>query len=202
MKSIASRFSSIAGTVPMALMAATTLVVMPVARAQSTAPQTASATPASATAPAKVVDQLLRQVEKEFVPLADAMPADKYNFVPTNGNFKGVRSFADQVKHVIRANYFMFGAAASIKPTNMPNMQDLKTKGQIVQALRNSFTFAHHATATLTNDNALEAIKPVDGISTRAGLMLFAIVHMNDHFGQLVVYLRMNGIVPPSSRPH
>lgn len=151
--------------------------------------------------PAQVLDQLLSKVEGEMVPLAEAMPADKYNFAPTNGNFKGVRTFAAQVKHVASANYYMFGKAASLEPANMPNMKALKTKAEIVQALKDSFAFSHRAIATLTPQNALETIKPVDGINTRAGAMAFTIIHMNDHFGQMVEYLRMNGIVPPSSRP-
>lgn len=160
-----------------------------------------SATAGSTASPAQVVDQLLSMVEQEMVPLAEAMPADKFNFAPTNGNFKGVRTFAEQVKHVAQANYMMFAGAASIKPANMPKMGDLKTKEQIVQALKDSFAFAHRAIATLDQQNALEEVKPIDGVKTRAGIMIFAIIHMNDHFGQMVEYVRMNGIIPPSSQP-
>lgn len=155
----------------------------------------------AAATPAGVIDQLLGKVEGEMVPLVEAMPADKFNFAPTNGNFQGVRTFAQQVQHVISANYYMFGAAASLKPTDMPDVKTLKTKEQMVQALKDSFAFAHKAIATLDQDNAMETVKPVDGIDTRAGIMVFAIIHMNDHFGQMVEYLRMNGIVPPSSQP-
>ncbi len=188
-----------------ASLAAITAAVVLVMVAPATTPrlQAQSAMhPAStaATTPAAVVDQLLSKVEEDMVPLAEAMPADKYNFAPTNGNFKGVRTFAEQVKHVAEVNYYIYGEAASMKPANMPNMKDLKTKEQIVQALKDSIAFAHRAIATLNRDNAMETVKPVDGIDTRAGVMLFAIIHMNDHFGQMVEYLRMNGMVPPSSR--
>lgn len=155
---------------------------------------------AAATTPAQVVDQLLNAVERDMVPLVEAMPADKFNFAPTNGNFKGVRTFAQQVQHVAVANYYMFGDASGIKPEHMADLKNMKTKAQLVQALKESFAFAHRAIGTLNNQNALDPVKPVDGISTRAGVMVFAIVHMNDHFGQMVEYLRMNGIVPPSSR--
>lgn len=195
MQAISSKFNSRTATI---FLMAAALMAAPCARAQSTGQPAASA---PSPQPAAVVDQLLSMVEKEMVPLAEAMPADKYNFAPTQGNFKGTRTFAQQVKHVIRANYGMFGHAASIQPNAIPNMQDLKTKEQIVQALKNSFAFAHRAIATLTPQNALQSIQPMEGVDTRAGLMLFAIVHMNDHFGQMVVYLRMNGIVPPSSLP-
>ena len=175
-----------------------TLAATPRMQAQA---GTANATAGTTASPAQVVDQLLSMVEEEMVPLAEAMPADKFNFAPTNGNFNGVRTFAEQVKHVAQANYFMFADAASIKPANMPKMGDLKTKEQIVQALKDSFAFGHQAIATLDQQNALEEVKPVDGIKTRAGIMTFAIIHMNDHFGQMVEYVRMNGIIPPSSQP-
>lgn len=181
------------------VLGALILPVTPRSFAQSS-PSASDSADASST-PAQVVDQLLTMVESEMVPLTEAMPADKYNFAPTNGNFHGVRTFAQQVKHVISANYGMFGAAASMQPAGMPKMDTLKTKDQIVAALKDSYAFAHRAVATLDQQNALEEIKPVDGVKTRAGIMTFAVVHMNDHYGQLVEYLRMNGIVPPSSMP-
>lgn len=157
----------------------------------------ASATPT----PASVMNQLITAVEEELVPLAEAMPADKYNFAPTNGNFKGVRTYGQQVAHIAMGNYYLFGAASGLHPA-MPKMADLKTKAQIMQALKDSFAFAHRAANTLNSNNALEKVKSVDGQDTRGGLMAFGVVHMNDHFGQMVVYARMNGIVPPSSMPH
>jgi uncharacterized damage-inducible protein DinB len=95
----------------------------------------------------------------------------------------------------------MFSAASSLQPPDMQTVKNMKTKEQLVQGLKDSFAFGHRAIATLTTQNAMETVKPVDGISTRGGIMAFAIIHMNDHFGQMVEYLRMNGIVPPSSRP-
>ena len=178
------------------LFAAMATVPTPLLEGQSSMP---AAPTASQGAPAQLVDQLLTKVEQNLVPLAEAMPADKYNFAPTNGTFQGVRTFAGQVKHVIQANYSMFGNAGST-PATMPRMQDLKTKTQIVQALKDSYVFAHESVATLNGQNALEKIKPIAGIDTRAGVMLYAIIHMNDHFGQMVEYARMNGVVPPSSQ--
>lgn len=180
-------------------LAALTLPATPRLQAQSTAGAQNSEN--AAHTPAEVVDQLLTMVQKEMMSLAEAMPADKYDFAPTNGNFHGVRTFGEQIKHVIQANYGMFGAAASMQPAGMARVNSLKTKAEIVQALKDSFTFAHKAVATLDEQNALEEVKPVDGINTRAGIMTFAIIHMNDHVGQLVEYVRMNGIIPPFSMP-
>ncbi|MHB1675510.1 MAG: DinB family protein [Acidobacteriaceae bacterium] len=180
-----------------AVLAVAGLWTMPPIEAQADTSAAAAAT----TTPAQVVDQLLSMVEGEMVPLVEAMPADKFNFAPTNGNFKGVRTFGQQVQHVTTTNYYMFGAAASIQPPDMQAVKNMKTKAQLVQGLKDSFAFAHKAIATLDTNNALEVVKPVDGVDTRAGIMLFATVHMNDHFGQMVEYLRMNGIIPPSSLP-
>lgn len=191
---ISGSLSSFAAAV---LLAGIMVSAPPSLRAQSSMSQ---AQAGSTTTPAQVVNQLLGMVEGELVPLAEAMPADKYNFAPTNGDFKGVRTFADQVRHVTGANYYMFGRASSIKPTNMPDLKNLKTKEQLVDALKQSYVFAHRAIDTLTPQNALQTIKPLDGINTRAGVMVFAVVHMNDHFGQMVEYARMNGVIPPSSR--
>ena len=149
--------------------------------------------------PAKVLDHLLGNYEHEMVPLAEAMPADKYNFAPINGEFKGVRTFAEQVKHIAGANYFYFGSIANTKPA-MPKMADLKTKDQIVQALKNSFAYGHQVIATITPENAFDTIGSEGNARTRAGTAAAAVAHGFDHYGQLVEYLRMNGIVPPASR--
>lgn len=180
-----------------AALAVAGLWTMPPIQAQADTTAAAAAT----TRPSQVLNQLLSTVEGEMVPLVEAMPADKFNFAPTHGNFKGVRTFGEQVQHVITANYYMFSAAASIQPPDRQTFKAMKTKEQLVQGLKDSFAFGHRAIDTLTSQNALETVKPVDGISTRSGIMAFAIIHMNDHFGQMVEYLRMNGIVPPSSRP-
>lgn len=177
-----------------------TMQAQPAAQANTENAMQSAAMDPSASAPAKTYNQLLGMVEHELVPLVEAMPADKFNFAPTQGNFNGVRTFAEQVKHLTGANYLFFSDISSVKPANKPQMSDLKTKDQMVQALKDSFGFAHQAINTMTAQNAFESVKPVDGISTRAGVVSFAIIHMNDHFGQLVEYLRMNGVVPPSSQ--
>ena len=152
--------------------------------------------------PAKVYGKLLSQLESEFVGAAEAMPEDKYNFAPpsTAGEFKGVRTFADQVKHVADANYYFFGdpgvsdADAKAKSDAIKN---LKTKAEIVQALKDSFTQAHAYVDAITPDNAF--VMTANG--TRGGMAAFGIAHFMDHYGQMVEYLRMCGITPPASAP-
>jgi len=150
-------------------------------------------------APAQVYGKLLSLMEKEFVSAAEAMPEDKYNFAPpaTAGEFKGVRTFGEQVKHVAEANYYFFGtySEAELK-TKSDAIMALKSKAEIVQALKDSFTQAHTYVDGITAENAF--ITTSSG--TRGGMAAFGLAHFMDHYGQMVIYMRMNGVVPPASR--
>ncbi len=157
--------------------------------------------------PAKAVDGLLSLMEFQVVGAAKAMPADKYSFAPTQSifaagqttQFDTVRTFVAQVNHLAQANYFFF-SWSGIKPDrDLKAIGAITTKDEAVAALEASFAYAHQAIATITTDNAFVAIKPIDGYSTRITIAAFAVAHGNDHYGQLVEYLRMNGIVPPAS---
>ena len=150
--------------------------------------------------PSQGYAKLFTGQEGEVVAAAEAMPADKYNFAPTNGDFKGVRTFAQEITHVAEAQYFFFGGFG-IKPTIDPQaITKLTDKDQIVSALKDSYDYARQAVATITPENAFKEMKDVDGATTRATIAAVALAHTNDHYGQMVEYLRMNGIVPPASR--
>ena len=167
--------------------------------------------PAPAPTPtiASVLDGQLKAVEGEFVSAAEAMPEDKYSFAPTSGEFKGVRTFGEQVKHVAAANHLFFGGLVGEKSTVDPEKgpDDVKTKEQILKYLKDSFALAHRAIATITAENAVTPLTGPDGkpqrglFGTRLGLATIGCWHPMDHYGQMVEYLRMNGIVPPASRP-
>jgi uncharacterized damage-inducible protein DinB len=155
---------------------------------------------AAQASPSQAFGKLISGQAEEVVAAAEAMPADKYNFAPTAGDFKGVRTFAQQITHIAEAEYFFFGGFGT-KPTIDPKSLDkLTSKDEIVKALKDSFAFAQHAAETMTTENAFEEIAERDGANTRAGITAFSLAHTNDHYGQMVVYLRMNGIIPPSSR--
>jgi uncharacterized damage-inducible protein DinB len=126
------------------------------------------------------------------------MPEDKFNFAPapTMGEFKGVRSFGDQVKHVAETNWYFFHDPTKPMVDNRADIEKLKTKAEIVQALKDSFVQAHAYVDAITAENAFVMTEH----GTRAGMAAFGVAHLMDHYGQLVVYLRMNGIVPPASR--
>ena len=157
--------------------------------------------------PAKALDGVLSLMEYQVVGAAKAMPADKYSFAPAQAifattqttKFDTVRTFVAQVTHLAQANYFFFGWSGLKPDRDVKAIGAITTKDEAVAALVASFAYAHQAIATITTDNAFIAIKPIDGFSTRATITAFAAAHGNDHYGQMVEYLRMNAIVPPAS---
>jgi uncharacterized damage-inducible protein DinB len=148
--------------------------------------------------PAQVYAKLFSGQEEEVVSAAEAMPADKYNFAPTNGTFQGVRTFAQQVTHIASSQYYFFGNFDVKSSVDSDAIDKLTKKDDIVKALKDSYAFAHQAIETITVENAFEEFG--EHKSTRAGLAAVGLAHTNDHYGQMVVYLRMNGIIPPASR--
>ena len=160
-------------------------------------------------APSQAFDSQLTLIEREMMSAVKAMPAEKYAFAPSPAifvpgqetQFEGVRTFVQQVTHVAEANYFFFGIVSGLKPdVDTSAIEKLTKKEDAVAALAGSFRFAHKAIATLTAANAFEVIKSSEpGFQTRATLAAFGIAHAWDHYGQIAVYLRMNGIVPPAS---
>jgi uncharacterized damage-inducible protein DinB len=153
---------------------------------------------------AATVAQSFTMIQRSFVNLADAMPAEKYGFKPTNGAFMGARTFGQQVKHVACANFAFFNEIEKKEPppkceTGGPSPAE--TKAELMAYLRESFDYAQSVLRAMTPANALEPVSgPYGGPSTRLGITTLAVWHASDHYGQLVVFLRMNGIVPPASQ--
>jgi uncharacterized damage-inducible protein DinB len=156
---------------------------------------------------ASVVDREISAIEKQVMEVAEAMPEDKFNFTPESldipsENYKGVRTFAMQLKHVASSNYFIWSPLTGDKvPENIKDGNgpaDLKSKADIIKFLKDSFALGHKAAATLTAENMFQT--PGKSKSTRLHLANFGVAHAYDHYGQMVEYLRMNGIVPPASR--
>jgi uncharacterized damage-inducible protein DinB len=170
----------------------------------------ASASPSTPATIASAIDREISIVEKEIVDAAEAMPEDKFDFSPEKLNvpgsdYKGVRTFGEQLKHVAASNYLIWSPITGEKPPDNVNdgkgPDNMKAKADIVKYLKDSFAFGHKAVATLNSSNLIEPIKSSSGRpTTRLFLATFAPAHCFDHYGQLVEYLRMNGIVPPASR--
>jgi uncharacterized damage-inducible protein DinB len=156
---------------------------------------------------ASSVDREISAIEKQIMEAAEAMPEDKFNFSPESlkipgGEYEGVRTFALQVKHVAASNYALWSPLTGDKfPENFlggNGPESLKSKADIVKFLKDSFALGHKAAATLTTENMLQTAE--HSKSSRLHLATFAVAHAFDHYGQMVEYLRMNGIVPPASR--
>jgi len=154
----------------------------------------------------EALDHSVSGVEGEFVPAAEAMPENKYDFAPTGGEFKGVRTFGQQAKHVAAVNYLVAASIIGEKPPvelggeNGPD--SVKTKADIVKFLKDSFSYVHKAMAGINEKNAIEPIKSPfgEGMTTRLGMGTLIVGHCFDHYGQMVEYLRMNSVIPPASR--
>jgi DinB superfamily len=158
--------------------------------------------------PGKSMDGLLTLYEGQIMSAVNAMPADKYDFAPSAAIFapsqkvdfvspKAVNTFGQTVAHVAQANYYFFGISWGAKPdTDVKAIAGMTSKDDTVKALAASFAYAHKQLATMTAANAFASVKDD---STRTSMAAFGIAHMCDHYGQLVEYLRMNGIVPPAS---
>ena len=151
----------------------------------------------------QVLEYLVTDAEQLLVPAADAMPETKYSFAPSNGTFSGVRTFAEQVKHLAATNYQLAAATLGEQPpagTDREAAPDsVKTKAQIMDYLKGSFATLHRAAAAMDERNMDDPIQSA-GRRTRLLLMMDALIHSSDHYGQIVEYLRMNNIVPPASR--
>jgi hypothetical protein len=156
---------------------------------------------------ASAVDREITDAEKKITDAAEAMPESKFNFSPENlhiagSDYKGVRTFALQIRHIAASNYAIWSAVTADQfPKDFyggNGPENLTTKAAILKFLKDSFALGHKAASMLTLENMLQP--PEHSKSTRLRLALFGVEHAYDHYGQIVEYLRMNGIVPPASR--
>jgi hypothetical protein len=153
-----------------------------------------------------VLDHTVSNLESEFVPAAEAMPADKFDFAPSNGEFKGVRTFGQQIKHVAAVNYELAAALLEQKPPvdigDESGPAAITDKAGSIKYLKDSFLYVHRAIATINETNLVGTVRSPfgEGWVSRLGLAASIASHGYDHYGQMVEYLRMNGIVPPASK--
>ena len=184
-----------------------TLTAAALAYAGAPAASSAPQTPQSPPSVVSTLDREISMIEKQVVDAAEAMPEEKFNFTPESLNipsadYKGVRTFALQVKHIAASNYFLWSPITGDKlPEGLKDgegPENLKSKSEIMRFLKDSFALGHRAAATLTAENMLQ--NPERSKSTRLHLVNFGVAHAFGHYGQMVEYLRMNGIVPPTTR--
>jgi uncharacterized damage-inducible protein DinB len=181
------------------------------AQAAKSSPAAAgSASPSTPPTIASAIDREISLVEKEVLEAAEAMPEDKFDFSPDKLNvpgsdYKGVRTFGQQLKHIAASNYLIWSPITGEKPPDNVNdgkgPDNMKAKADIIRYVKDSFAFGHKAVATLNESNLVQpVIRNNRPPTTRLFLATFAPAHCFDHYGQMIEYLRMNGIVPPASR--
>jgi DinB superfamily len=155
------------------------------------------------------LQSLLKLAENLVVSTVDAMPADKFGFAPTDGEFKGVRTFGQMVKHLSATNHILAAAALGEEPPNGAGdevgPEDVRTKAETLNYLKESFAHLSKAVEAIGAANVPVNTSPISPLKksevTRSALIVESLFHAADHYGQLVEYLRMNGVVPPGSRP-
>jgi uncharacterized damage-inducible protein DinB len=180
------------------------LMLHTTAHAQAGAAQKAKAKAETAAgevqSPSEVYGGMLKRLSEQVVGAAEAMPAEKYDFAPTAGKFDGVRTFGAQVQHLAEANYFFFSGFGLSGAPDDAKLKALKSKDELVQALKDSYAFAQKGMDSMTAQNAFVTVGSGKMQMTRAGWASICLFHSMDHYGQMVEYLRMNGIVPPASQ--
>ena len=155
----------------------------------------------------------LQYQEYEVRSAAEAMPEEKYGYRPAEGRFKNeqpqfgpaeVRTFAEQIKHVACSNFAFAAEFESQKPPERCDKggpSPAKTKKELLIYLRDSFAAIRKSLGAIDAKNMFDPIEgPYAGPNTRLGLATVVVWHAADHYGQLLLYLRLNGIVPPASR--
>jgi len=177
--------------------------------AQSKAGKQKSKAPRGGDIPTTIADSVgdnMKFIEGSFLGVAEAMPENKYDFIPTGGNFEGVRSFGEQVKHVACAQFGFFNEFEGKQPPadcEKGGHNPAKTKAELIQYLKDSFDYGNRVLSTLNAKNALDRVEGrYAGPNTRLGISVIAVWHITDHYGQMVEYLRMNGLVPPMTQKY
>ena len=152
------------------------------------------------------IDRQFNKIERDILTSAEAMPEGKFDFTPeslniNNSDFKGVRTFSGQIKHLATDNILIWSAItgapvrADIEDVNGP--KNIKTKKDVIEYLKSSFAIGHKAISTLTTQNAMEMIEFRGRKLPKLDLAFYGLTHSNEHYGQMVIYLRMCGIIPP-----
>ena len=136
-------------------------------------------------------------IRRNLADAAEAMPADEYAFRPT----PEVRTFAQLIGHVINANWFFCSQAKQDKPQTTTNHEQLTDKASLVKALNESLAYCDDVYSATTDANFNQ---PVQMQGSRAGtvrgaILMFNTTHNNEHYGNIVVYMRLKGHVPPST---
>lgn len=162
---------------------------------------------ADAPSVAKVWDSQLKNIESEMVSLVEAVPPEKFSFRPSAGEFKTSRTFGQQATHAATIVYMVSAVILGEKnPVESGKDENgaasLQSKDAVVKYVKDAFTYGHKAMNSLTRENEYNLVKSAFGNNEVARIYMASVAlwHSLDHYGQMAIYARMNGIVPPASR--
>jgi len=152
------------------------------------------------------IERQFNKIKSDIISTAEAMPEETFNFTPEelhikNSDFTGVRTFAGQIMHLATDNILIWSAItgdavrADIADVNGP--KTIKTKKDIIEYVKSSFAIGQKAISMLSEKNAMDMIEFRGRKLPKLDLAFYALTHANEHYGQMVIYLRMCGITPP-----
>jgi uncharacterized damage-inducible protein DinB len=151
-------------------------------------------------ATAQAADDIVGPLRKQWgltrdlvVNLVQIMPEEKYDYKPT----PAIRSFREIVRHLILENYNFMSMVAGDPAPDKAKFEALKSRDELTKALSESYAFGERTLATLTDTTAVEKITMRGQSVVRWYPVLFNIQDSMDHYGNLVIYVRLNGLVPP-----
>ena len=190
----------------MTLATRTTIVVVTLVTAASTGPGARAQTPQASQTPqtaqtataetfADGMKSLYRSIRRNLVEAADLMPESNYGFKPT----PDIRSFGELIGHLANAQYNFCSPVRGVASPNKQNNETLKTKAELVAALRQSLEFCDAAYDTLTDADMMAPAAFGGAKITKGYSLTFNVAHDNEHYGNIVTYLRLKGLVPPST---
>lgn len=165
--------------------------------AQDAAKKPAPKPPSS---PSQVLLDNWNEIGRKLIAMAEDFPEDKYDFKPVPAQ----RSFAEQLLHMANGNYFFINPVQGLKaPTGDPKRADFKGKADIVAFVRKSFADGAALIKQKGDAGMSElSIDPFSNQQVRMSDQAWGFIeHCGEHYGQLVVYYRVSGLVPPESRP-
>jgi uncharacterized damage-inducible protein DinB len=156
---------------------------------------------ALSTSLASVAKSMHATIRRDLAEAAEGMPAEDYSFKPT----PQVRSFAELIGHVANANFFFCAQASGARPDSTTNFERVSDKATLVKALTDSLAYCDRVLESTTDANfnqpvTMAAIGPAKPTPTvRGAVLMFNTTHNNEHYGNIVVYMRLKGHVPPST---
>lgn len=139
---------------------------------------------------------LYRSNRQVVIAAAEQMPETDYAFRAT----VEVRTFGQVIGHITNSQYAFCSAALGVASPKQVDWEKTTAKGELVQALKESFTFCDGAYDKLTDASGAEIVKVFGNDRARSFPLIFNLAHNNEHYGNLVTYMRLKGMVPPSSQ--